>query len=428
MEDLTKKFTGKKLLLLGTNTGTCDMVNYARSHGAYTIVTDNLPPEKSAAKTIADEAWLISTAEVDTLEKLAFQQQVNGIFAGASEFNLEKALTLCERLGLPFYCTREQWNICSNKLRFKQLCLANGIPVAKEYTIGANDNLDDLKRIEYPVIVKPVDSGGAKGIGICQSENDLLRLYSRAVSLSKTRQAIIEDFIEGDETEAGYTVKDGEFSLSCTTDRYSNPDPHETIHLQQASIWPSKHTDQCIAKFNAKIINMFKSIGITNGFIFVQAIVNKNGFYFTEANYRMAGSPWYQFLSRINGINHMEMLVNHALTGKMDGYDLSLDNPWIDNKYCCNLVLASRGGVVGNIKGLEEVKDKKNLIGLYKLHDIGDYIENSGSLNQAVLRFYLIEDTLQEMKKSIQEIQGVMKVLDDNGHDMLLPPFNIARI
>ena len=104
MVNPVKKFTGKKLLLLGTNAGTCDMVNYARSQGAYVIVTDNLPPEKSAAKLIADEAWQVSTADVDTLEKLATQNKVNGIFAGVSEFNLEKALTLCERLGLPFYC------------------------------------------------------------------------------------------------------------------------------------------------------------------------------------------------------------------------------------------------------------------------------------------------------------------------------------
>ena len=73
MVNFTKKFSGKKLLLLGTNGGTTDMVNYARSQGAYVIVTDNLPPEKSAAKLIADEAWPVDTADVDTLEKLAIQ-------------------------------------------------------------------------------------------------------------------------------------------------------------------------------------------------------------------------------------------------------------------------------------------------------------------------------------------------------------------
>ena len=115
------KFKGKRLLLLGTNPGTADIVNYARSQGAWIIVTDNHPVEKSAAKQIADEAWPVSTADVDTLEKLAVKHRVNGIFARVSEFNLEKALTLCERLGLPFFCTRQQWDTCSNKHLFKRL-------------------------------------------------------------------------------------------------------------------------------------------------------------------------------------------------------------------------------------------------------------------------------------------------------------------
>ena len=156
-----KKLAAKKLLLLGTNPGTTDMVNYARSQGAYVIVTDNQPAEKSAAKQVADEAWLVSTADVDTLEQLAIQHQINGIFAGVSEFNLEKALTLCERLGLPFYCTRQQWETCNNKQSFKQLCLANDIPAPREYKLGKPE---DLRQIKYPVIVKPVDGSAGTGI------------------------------------------------------------------------------------------------------------------------------------------------------------------------------------------------------------------------------------------------------------------------
>ena len=140
-----------------------------------------------------------------------------------------------------------------------------------------------------------------------------------------------------------------------------------------------------------------------------------------------AGFLLHRFTSRINGINYMEMLVNFALTGKMDGYDLSLDNPKF-NKYCCNLVLVSKGGVVGKIIGLEEIKKKKSLIAVDKMYDVGDYIEKSGTLRQIHLRFYLIEDTIQELKNSIKEIQDTVKVLDDKGNDMLLPPFNTDRI
>ena len=427
MASQAKKFKGKKLLLLGTNRGTCDMVNYAKSQGAYVIVTDNLPPVKSAAKLIADKAWPISTADVDTLEKMVIKNHVNGISAGASEFNIERALTLCERLGLPFYCNRKQWEICSSKQRFKQLCRDNDVPITREFSLDGNYREEDLRQIQYPVIVKPVDSSSGTGIRICHNENELVSAFAKAASLSTTTRAIVEEYITGNEFNAGYNVREGQFSLSCLGDRYFYQEHSATIPLPQLSIWPSEYTDRYISELNDKVIGMFRSIGVANGFIFVQGLINENGFHIFEANYRLPGSPWYRFVSQINGINHMEMLVDYALTGKMEGFDLSVDNPKF-RKYFCNLNRVSKGGQVGKIIGLEEVKRKKSIIFIDNYYNEGEFIEKSGTLKQLHLKFYVLDDTVQELKNSIREIQDVVKVLDDKGNDMLLPPFDTNRI
>ena len=71
---------------------------------------------------------------------------------------------------------------------------------------------------------------------------------------------------------------------------------------------------------------------------------------------------------------------------------------------------------------------KKSLIAVDNLYDIGDYIEKSGTLRQIHFQFFLVEDTIQEVKDSILEIQDTVKVLDDQGQDMLLPPFNPERL
>jgi len=123
----------------------------------------------------------------------------------------------------------------------------------------------------------------------------------------------------------------------------------------------------------------------------------------------------------------MEMLINHALTGKMEDYDLSLDNPKT-NKYFCDLLLASKGGIVGQIIGLEKINCKESLIAVDKSYSIGDYIQKSGTLGQTLLHFLLVENTIQEVKNSIKEIQDTVRVLDDKGNNMLFPPFNTDRI
>jgi len=429
MANKEKKLQGKKLLLLGTNSSSCDIVNYARSQGAYVIVTDNLAVAKSAAKQIADENWLVSTEEVDTIEKLARRNKVDGIFAGASEFNLEKALTLCERIGLPFYCNRKQWETCSNKQSFKQLCRDNGVPVTREYQIDGNSESEDLKKIKYPVVVKPVDLSSGKGLHLCQNEDQLLQSYEKAVSLSKTNKAIIEEFIKGDEYTAAYTIKNGEFRLTFMMDRYVDLEPTEsgTIGLPQAFLLPSKYIDKYTRELNDKVINMFQSIGLMNGFVFIQGRLNNEGFHLFESNYRLGGSSFHRFNIKLNGVNCMEMLVNYALTGNMDGYDLSLINPKF-NKYCCCLPLLSKGGIVGKISGLEDIRNKKSLIDMDKVYKVGDFIEKSGTLKQIILRFFLVEDTPQEINNSIRQIQDTVKILDDKGNDMLFPPFDTNRI
>ena len=117
-----RKFEGKRLLLLGSNVGTLDIIEYAKKNGAYTIVADNRSVERSIGKQFADESLLISTADIDGLKSYIRENHIDGVLAGVSEFNLLKAMALCESFALPFYCTRQQWDLVENKESFRKLC------------------------------------------------------------------------------------------------------------------------------------------------------------------------------------------------------------------------------------------------------------------------------------------------------------------
>ena len=80
------------------------------------------------------------------------------------------------------------------------------------------------------------------------------------------------------------------------------------------------------------------------------------------------------------------------------------------------------------IIGLDDVMMRKNVIAVIKTYNIGDYIENSGTSGQIILRIMIMEENMRELKNSIKEIQDTVKVLDDKGNDMLLPPFDTQRI
>ena len=422
----SKPLKGKKLLLLGTSVRTCDMIRYAQSQGVHVIVTDNLPSEKSAGKQIADETWMVSTADVDKLEQLARGNNVDGVFAGVSEFNLERALTLSERLGLPFYCTRKQWNLSSNKTRFKEICRGHNIPVVEEFNLDENFKSEDLSGIKYPVIVKPADSSGWKGISVCNNENDLRSGYKNALSYSRSKEIIVEKFVVGDEISVNYTLKNGKMSLSCMFDKYFNNNLG-MLPIAMVNLFPSKYLEPYIETMNKKVINLFLDFGCLDGALFLQGKVNESGFVFFEMGYRLAGSASYKFISRLNKINNMEMLINYSLTGNMGGYDLIQDNPRF-NSYCCLLSLFPGSGVVGKIEGLDKIHMLNSIIDIFQNYQVGDYIANTLTLSQVILRLFIIEDSLDRLKCTIEYIYKNVKVLDDKGNNMLDNPIDVKEL
>ena len=147
----------KKLLMLGTSYGTCEMLRYAKSIGVHTIVTDYNEPEHSLGKQISDEYWMINTGDLDTLEAKCREEGVNAVVCGISEFNLEMCMELCRRLGLPCYCTPEAWHFSRDKDDFKRLARSLGAPLPDDYYLSDPPTREELDAVKYPVVVKPVD-------------------------------------------------------------------------------------------------------------------------------------------------------------------------------------------------------------------------------------------------------------------------------
>ena len=136
-----------KLLILGSDYGTIDLVKAAKDRGAYVVVADLMTT--SPTKKAADEAWLISTADIDLLEKKCLEENIGAIMTGASDFNIAKSRELCKRLGFPVYCESDKaWDIATNKRHFKDICMQVGAPIAADYMITdkfTDEELADIK-------------------------------------------------------------------------------------------------------------------------------------------------------------------------------------------------------------------------------------------------------------------------------------------
>lgn len=413
----------KKLLILGGVQLACSVVKLAQQKGIQTIVVDY--NEDSPAKRIADKSYLISTTDIEAIVDLCKKENVDGIFTSYIESMLPYCCMICERLNLPFYATLEQIQITSNKKKFKELCRVHNIPTIKEFHINDVREQKDLYNLDYPVFTKPVDNSGARGMSVCRNVEELKSGYLKALEFSKSRSVLIEKYM--DEScqcvNIDYLIIDGVFYLVGVGDKAVYRTRESPTPITASVTYPSKFLEEYLSDLNEKVIKMFQSIGIRNGYIFIESFHDKEGFHFYEMGFRIGGGQYYIMNSQITHINFMELLIEYSLTGQMQlsAKERLCLSPYLSKK-CCGLVILLSSGKITAIEGISEVLALQYVVDFTQLLSVGDNLEQSdmGTLKQAFARVYIVAESDKDLADTIIQIYSRLKVYDLDGKELII--------
>lgn len=417
---------GKKLLVIGSSESDSHIVSVAQSMGVYVIVADG--KEKSAttfAKNIADESWDIDYSKTELIGEKCKAAHIDGVMAGYSEFRVLAACKIARYIGRPFYATEEQIELTRNKEKFKKECIKYGIPVPREYVKSCVDGKAELDEVRFPLIVKPTDYAGRKGITICYTKEEMDRAIPYAISFSQSKTCVVEDYIEGIEYCAIYSISDGEISLSCFNEKYLNDDQERKSGLCDLAITPSIFLTGYIATTDVNVRNFLKGIGAENGVAFFQGIYDGKTCYVFEMGYRLNGGNDHYLVEKNNGISYMKMLICHSLTGKM-GDDLNKDNPNFKN-YCATFIRYAHKGTVKKAGFFGDTEHK----GIERIQTYampGIKYEEDGSTQQRAFSFKISAETIDGIADLIDYIQDNLVVEDEDGKNILFKPFDISRL
>lgn len=413
---------GKKLLILGGISASIEIIERAHKCGVLAYVTDYL--EDSPAKAFADKSFMVSTTDVDAIVDLCKKEKIDGVFTGNVDLLLPYYATICEKIGLPSYATYEQFCLMTDKIEFKKVCRKYNVPVIEEYTY--EQAKDDS--IKYPVIVKPVDSSGSRGISVCGNLEELELGIEKALSYSPSKRYIIEKYMSGEEIVIYYYFQDGNPIFVGMCDRYVLKQGDGVAQLPTAYVFPSIHTQTHIERCHDALKNMFVGIGIKNGSMFLQGFIDENGTpCIYEPGYRLNGAREQYIVSAVNGFDAAQMLINFALTGKMEDYNLEEKNdPFLKGKVACKLSPLIRKGTVAKITGIEEAKKMQSVVKIVLNNDVGSEITDKkiGTLAQIAYRAFVVADNVEELKTTIDKLHDTIVYYDENGKSMMLDPFD----
>jgi biotin carboxylase len=424
---MEREFEGKKLLILGGNPETIPLVEIANSWGIKTIVAS--ARHTDPAKAYAWKAYDFEGLDAGAVIKIATEEKVDGVLVGVADILVPMYCKVCEALDLPCYATQKIVDVFAFKDVFKSTCEHYGVHGIPEYYLDAEMKREDLDRIQYPVMIKPVDNGGGVGMTVAFNEEELREGVKKALDASYKKRFIVEKYMQCEDMGMYYTFKDGVCSASCIYDRYTTDEQPGLSRVCLGGTYPSKHLNEYFSRMHDNALRMFKEIGIQNGILMLSGFYENGEFYVYDTGFRLQGEAPHLLMKAIHGFDQREMLIRFALTGSEGDIDLTKDDDTrLRGKWAATKWFLLKQGKIAKIEGLSDSdleKDSCVVANIQRLHE-GDTVvpEWIGNEKQVLTRLYIVCDSKQELADKLNYYEEKVRVYDENGNNMLLKGFN----
>ena len=309
----------KKLLLLGGAQYLLPVIEEAHKLGLYVITCDYLPD--NIAHKHSDEYRNVSIIDKDAVLSTARELGIDGIMSFACDPGVVTAAYVAEKLGLPFAGSYEAVSILQNKGRFRRFLTENGfnVPWAKSYTEPA-DALSDSAGFNWPMIVKPVDSAGSKGVTRVDGPGEIAAAIAHAKAFSICGDFIIEEFI----TQQGFSSDTDCFSVDGVLRYCSFDEQHFDAHADNpytpaAYAWPSTMPAWAQAELRGELQRLITLLGLGTGLYNIETRLGTNGkTYIMEVSPRGGGNRLSEVLSMAAETD----LIANALNGHEVGFSI----------------------------------------------------------------------------------------------------------
>ena len=408
----------KKLLLMGSNFGTKEIIKEARRRGYYTIVTDNRDAAHSNAKKECDECWAYSTSETEALAKKCREENVDGAACGVSEFNSDMTFALCDAAGLAKYCTDESGGFARNKRKCKDICGCHGVLVAKDYDLSGLDHGEEPQEVDLPVVVKPIDSAANVGVSFCYEQGDLKPAYELAKKVTKHPETIIcEQMLRGAEYASCYALADGRASLLNVFAMHNEEGYPANIYT--LDITTTGMLDKYLSEIDGGMKEVFLDAGFRDGIVWVEFMHNESDdlLYVLECGYRMPASMIPYTYKEIMGFDAVGWYLDGFMGIRHDPSELPPSQTKEYGRYGVSYLLWNdSGGTIKSIEGLEEIASDDRV-------DIVDCLREPGSIlspKTIMAEVLFTADTREDVIDIIKSVNDKVKVITEDGKDVLI--------
>lgn len=374
----------KKIMLLGGIRYLLPVIEAAHKEGYWVITADYLPD--NIAHKYSDEYVNVSIIDKEAVLKVAREKEIDGIMSFGVDPGVVTAAYVAEQMGLSFQCSYEAACILQDKSHFRQFLSENGFncPKAKGYS-NIEDALKDVDYFTWPVIVKPVDSAGSKGVQKVDNKNNLTHAITNALEESHCGRFIIEDFLEKEGMSFGSEsfVVNGVLKYNGFYDQYFDSEAANP-YTPSAEIWPSQMSESKLHEIRKELQRLFDLLKVRSGLFNVECRVCKNGkAYIMEVSPRAGGNRLAEMLNYAADVDIIQAELKQILNEPVG----DINEPNYRGHYAIVVLHSAKSGIFRDIQ--IDHKFQNNIIEKEIRINKGDIVSKFNGANNAIGTLFL---------------------------------------
>ena len=384
------------------------LIEKLKKRGIYTVLADMNP--NVVARPYADAFFPVSVLDVDAVKKLAMSEKVDMILTACADQVLLVQAQVSKDLGLPCYIDYQTAQDVSNKELMKSVFIKNGIPTSK-FTILSKFEEDKIRNLNYPLIVKPVDSYSSRGVRKVCNIDELKNAFENAYEISRTKSVIIEEYVEGEELTVDVYVEEGIAHTLCVSniDKIRGNDRFVICRTR----YPAQLTSKVKKKVEEVANLIAKAFHLVNSPMLIQMITNGDDISVVEFCARTGGGDKYRLIERVTGFDVIEALIGLTL-GDKPHY-----NAHAYAEYLINEFIYVKPGVFDHLEGFEKAKNEGLIEEYFQLKSKGTICKEIQSSADRVAYYTIKGTNHEEVHDKIHKINTMIRAVDAVGSDIL---------
>lgn len=394
----------KKILFLGASKFQLPPIKYAKEQGHHVITVDYLPD--NPGHKFGDEYYNCSTTDMDAILKLSKKLKIDGLVAYASDPAAPTQAYVANELGLPGN-PYESVEILARKDLFRDFLRAHDFlsPNSKSFYI-VDDARPWFESITKPVIVKPVDSSGSKGVSKIESANDLEKAFEYALQFSREKKVVVEEFFErvGYQVAGDGFVVDGKLVFRCWANEHFDKLCNKMVPIGES--FPSIMTEYTQEQAHRETQRLLDLLNIKQGALNFDFHYDKDGnFSFLELGPRNGGNLIPEVVKYATGVDMVKYTVDSAIG--LDCSDLSMKPT--RGFYSSYMLHAIESGTVREIWYSDEIRE--NIVEETIFVSPGDQVEKFDGSNHTLGTMIMKFDSMEEMLQKMDNMEYYLRVI-----------------